>query len=225
MLLLCRVVDTVDLPLISAALPMYSCRWLGLEHCDKTYSSEWNLERHKRESCPHKAFHGSDSDKDSIDLNTEDTVIIVGQVKFAVSRTALSRSSPYFASLFQLHEMNDTDVHVDVDPNEFQLLLDAHNNPGFLNASNIDSVALMAEKLKFMTVFETCEKYIAEKLPHHSVMHAIRLAEQLKMNTIKQKLFESISIDVFRSLSADQDYRLMGADLKAELLEKWGTFL
>lgn len=56
-------------------------------------------------------------------------------------------------------------------------------------------------------------------------MHAIRLAEQYRMAEIKQALFDTISIDVFRSLAADQDYRQMGPELKAELLEKWGTFL
>jgi hypothetical protein len=56
-------------------------------------------------------------------------------------------------------------------------------------------------------------------------MHAIRLAEQYRLADTKHKLFESISIDVFRSLAADEDYRQMGAELKAELLEKWGTFL
>lgn len=45
------------------------------------------------------------------------------------------------------------------------------------------------------------------------------------MAEIKQALFDTISIDVFRSLAADQDYRQMGPELKAELLEKWGTFL
>ncbi len=63
------------------------------------------------------------------------------------------------------------------------------------------------------------------QLPHVSVMHAIRLAEQYRLADTKHKLFESISIDVFRSLAADEDYRQMGAELKAELLEKWGTFL
>lgn len=63
------------------------------------------------------------------------------------------------------------------------------------------------------------------QLPSSSVMHAIRLAEQYRMCGIKQALFDSISIDVFRSLAADEDYRQMGAELKAELLEKWGTFL
>ncbi|CAJ0960051.1 unnamed protein product, partial [Mesorhabditis belari] len=196
--------------------------------CGKTYSSEWNLERHKRESCPGKGFRPKGTpniDKNANDANTEDTVIIVGSVKFAVSRQALSRSSAYFASLFQLHEPMQGDVHVDVDPNEFQMLLDAHNNPTSITVSNIDAVALLADKLKFTTVYDHCEKYISEKLPQFSVMHAIRLAEQLKLSAIKQRLFDSISIDVFRSLSADQDYRLMGADLKAELLEKWGTFL
>lgn len=56
-------------------------------------------------------------------------------------------------------------------------------------------------------------------------MHAIRLADLYRMCTVKQSLFDTISIDVFRSLAADEDYRQMGPELKAELLEKWGTFL
>ncbi|PIO59285.1 hypothetical protein TELCIR_07459 [Teladorsagia circumcincta] len=56
-------------------------------------------------------------------------------------------------------------------------------------------------------------------------MHAIRLAEQLKLSAIKQRLFDTISIDVFRSLASDEQYKKMDAELKAELLEKWGTFL
>ncbi|VDN85041.1 unnamed protein product [Brugia pahangi] len=83
----------------------------------------------------------------------------------------------------------------------------------------------MADKFKIKPLYDRCERFIAEKLPSSSVMHAIRLAEQYRMCEIKQALFDSISIDVFRSLAADEDYRQMGAELKAELLEKWGTFL
>lgn len=39
------------------------------------------------------------------------------------------------------------------------------------------------------------------QLPNHSIMHAIRLAEQRKLTSIKQRLFDSISIDVFRYIS------------------------
>ncbi|VDK42699.1 unnamed protein product [Gongylonema pulchrum] len=90
---------------------------------------------------------------------------------------------------------------------------------------NIDDVIAIAEKFKIKPLMEKCEHFIAKKLPSSSVMHAIRLAEQYRMTNTKQKLFDSISIDVFRSLSADQHYRQMDAELKAELLEKWGTFL
>ena len=63
------------------------------------------------------------------------------------------------------------------------------------------------------------------QLPASSVMHAIRLADEYNMLDLKNALFSSISIDVFRGLSADRDYCSMEPKLKAELLEKWGTFL
>lgn len=79
--------------------------------------------------------------------------------------------------------------------------------------------------MRASSVFQFFNVFELFQLPSSSVMHAIRLAEQYRMCEIKQALFDSISIDVFRSLAADEDYRQMGAELKAELLEKWGTFL
>ncbi|EPB71935.1 zinc finger, C2H2 type [Ancylostoma ceylanicum] len=159
--------------------------------CGKFYSSEWNLERHRRESCPVKG-KASPAPREP---------------------SALSRASAYFAQLFAMHDPSKGELRLELDPSHFQSLLDVYNNPNNLNQYNIDAVVVLANRLKFCT------------LPQISVMHAIRLAEQLKLSAIKQRLFDTISIDVFRSLASDEQYKKMDAELKAELLEKWGTFL
>ncbi|VDM52723.1 unnamed protein product [Angiostrongylus costaricensis] len=203
--------------------------------CGKFYSSEWNLERHRRESCPVK---GKVSPAQEVSENVNDEASVqVGHTLFLLSRSALSRASAYFAQLFAMHDPLKGELRLELDPTHFQSLLDVYNNPSNLNQYNIDAVVILANRLKFSTVFDSCERYIAEQrtrsdweltifqLPQISVMHAIRLAEQLKLSTIKQRLFDTISIDVFRSLASDEQYKKMDAELKAELLEKWGTFL
>ncbi|KAE9416782.1 hypothetical protein Angca_009031, partial [Angiostrongylus cantonensis] len=191
--------------------------------CGKFYSSEWNLERHRRESCPVK---GKASPAQEVSENVNDEASVqVGHTLFLLSRSALSRASAYFAQLFAMHDPSKGELRLELDPTHFQSLLDVYNNPSNLNQYNIDAVVILANRLKFSTVFDSCERYIAEQLPQISVMHAIRLAEQLKLSTIKQRLFDTISIDVFRSLASDEQYKKMDAELKAELLEKWGTFL
>lgn len=191
--------------------------------CGKFYSSEWNLERHRRESCPVKG-KASPAHEASENVNDEASVQ-VGHTLFLLSRSALSRASAYFAQLFAMHDPSKGELRLELDPTHFQSLLDVYNNPNNLNQYNIDAVVILANRLKFSTVFDSCERYIAEQLPQISVMHAIRLAEQLKLSAIKQRLFDTISIDVFRSLASDEQYKKMDAELKAELLEKWGTFL
>ncbi|KJH40519.1 zinc finger, C2H2 type [Dictyocaulus viviparus] len=194
--------------------------------CGKFYSSEWNLERHRRESCPVK---GKVSPMQDVTESINDEASVqVGHTLFLLSRSALSRASAYFAQLFAMHDPSKGELRLELDPTHFQSLLDVYNNPNNLNQFNIDAVVVLANRLKFSTVFDSCERYIAEQifqLPQISVMHAIRLAEQLKLSTIKQRLFDTISIDVFRSLASDEQYKKMDAELKAELLEKWGTFL
>ncbi|PAV59213.1 hypothetical protein WR25_05314 [Diploscapter pachys] len=221
------------------------------QDCDKYYSSEWNLERHRRESCPYKEKSREQTlvqqdlpqnQEPSANLppagangepliqqptSLQDEVCVqVRTTRFYVSRAALSRSSGYFAQIFPQGEpIKPGDVRLDIDPHAFQCLLDVHNCRMGLSATNIDTVIDMANKLKFNAVLSLCEDFISNSLPHTSVMHAIRLADHHKLNQTKQKLFDTISLDVFRSLSADQNYRMMSADLKAELLEKWGSFL
>ncbi|EYC34622.1 hypothetical protein Y032_0001g6 [Ancylostoma ceylanicum] len=155
----------------------------------------------------------------------DEASVQVGHTLFLLSRSALSRASAYFAQLFAMHDPSKGELRLELDPSHFQSLLDVYNNPNNLNQYNIDAVVVLANRLKFCTVFDSCERYIAEQLPQISVMHAIRLAEQLKLSAIKQRLFDTISIDVFRSLASDEQYKKMDAELKAELLEKWGTFL
>ncbi|EJD76036.1 zinc finger protein [Loa loa] len=212
--------------------------------CGKYYSSEWNLERHRRESCPsHMKRLKSITDErtrlaklEPVDLlqfqttvNTrwvDDCALIVGESRIGVPRAMLSRASTYFSSLFQYYENHsDVPLPVPVDPIAFHQAMEAFKGRLQLDGKNIDCILFMADKFKIKPLYDRCERFIAEKLPSSSVMHAIRLAEQYRMCEIKQALFDSISIDVFRSLAADEDYRQMGAELKAELLEKWGTFL
>uniref|UniRef100_A0A9J2PDR2 BTB domain-containing protein n=1 Tax=Ascaris lumbricoides TaxID=6252 RepID=A0A9J2PDR2_ASCLU len=212
--------------------------------CGKFYSSEWNLERHKRESCPLRSKRSKSGDEksqtrltrlDSLDLTPlqpvdpkwiDDCALVVGDSRIGVSRSVMSRSSTYFASLFQYYDSHsDVPLPVPVDPLAFQQAVEVFKGTLPLDEKNIDCVIYMADKFKLKPLYEQCESFVAEKLPSSSVMHAIRLAEQYRMCEIKQALFDSISIDVFRSLAADEDYRQMGAELKAELLEKWGTFL
>ncbi|KAK6060301.1 BTB/POZ domain protein, partial [Cooperia oncophora] len=198
---------------------------LGFQSCGKFYSSEWNLERHRRESCPVKGKGASPAREPAESAVNDETSVQVGHTLFLLSRSALSRASAYFAQLFAMHDPSKGELRLELDPTHFQSLLDVYNNPNNLNQYNIDAVVVLANRLKFSTVFDSCERYIAEQLPQISVMHAIRLAEQLKLSSIKQRLFDTISIDVFRSLASDEQYKKMDAELKAELLEKWGTFL
>ncbi|EJW83752.1 BTB/POZ domain-containing protein [Wuchereria bancrofti] len=212
--------------------------------CGKYYSSEWNLERHRRESCPlHMKRLKSIADErtrlaklepvDLLQFQTtvstrwvDDCSLIVGESRIGVPRAMLSRASTYFSSLFQYYENHsDVPLPVPVDPIAFHQAMEAFKGHLQLDGKNIDCILFMADKFKIKPLYDRCERFIAEKLPSSSVMHAIRLAEQYRMCEIKQALFDSISIDVFRSLAADEDYRQMGAELKAELLEKWGTFL
>ncbi|KAL3994200.1 Zinc finger C2H2 type family protein [Acanthocheilonema viteae] len=212
--------------------------------CGKYYSSEWNLERHRRESCPlHMKRIKSVADEktrlaklepvDLLQFQTtvstrwvDDCALIVGESRIGVPRAMLSRASTYFSSLFQYYENHsDVPLPVPVDPIAFHQAIEAFKGRLQLDGKNIDCILFMADKFKIKPLYDRCERFIAEKLPSSSVMHAIRLAEQYRMCEIKQALFDSISIDVFRSLAADEDYRQMGAELKAELLEKWGTFL
>uniref|UniRef100_A0A8R1TKB5 BTB domain-containing protein n=1 Tax=Onchocerca volvulus TaxID=6282 RepID=A0A8R1TKB5_ONCVO len=212
--------------------------------CGKYYSSEWNLERHRRESCPlqMKRLKNIADEKirlaklepvDLLQFQTtistrwvDDCALIVGESRIGVPRAMLSRASTYFSSLFQYYENhNDVPLPVPVDPIAFHQAMEAFKGLLQLDGKNIDCILFMADKFKIKPLYDRCERFIAEKLPSSSVMHAIRLAEQYRMCEIKQALFDSISIDVFRSLAADEDYRQMGAELKAELLEKWGTFL
>ncbi|VDL72991.1 unnamed protein product [Nippostrongylus brasiliensis] len=195
------------------------------QSCGKFYSSEWNLERHRRESCPVKGKGPSPAQEPADNAVNDETSVQVGHTLFLLSRSALSRASAYFAQLFAMHDPSKGELRLELDPTHFQSLLDVYNNPSNLNQGNIDAVVVLANRLKFSTVFDSCERYIAEQLPQVSVMHAIRLAEQLKLSSIKQRLFDTISIDVFRSLASDEQYKKMDAELKAELLEKWGTFL
>ncbi|XGW09263.1 hypothetical protein V3C99_011512, partial [Haemonchus contortus] len=195
------------------------------QSCGKFYSSEWNLERHRRESCPVKGKGASPAREPPEAAVNDETSVQVGHTLFLLSRSALSRASAYFAQLFAMHDPSKGELRLELDPMHFQSLLDVYNNPNNLNQYNIDAVVVLANRLKFSTVFDSCERYIAEQLPQISVMHAIRLAEQLKLSSIKQRLFDTISIDVFRSLASDEQYKKMDAELKAELLEKWGTFL
>ncbi|KAK5971528.1 hypothetical protein GCK32_011885 [Trichostrongylus colubriformis] len=195
------------------------------QSCGKFYSSEWNLERHRRESCPVKGKGASPTREPAESAVNDETSVQVGHTLFLLSRSALSRASAYFAQLFAMHDPSKGELRLELDPTHFQSLLDVYNNPNNLNQYNIDAVVVLANRLKFSTVFDSCERYIAEQLPQISVMHAIRLAEQLKLSSIKQRLFDTISIDVFRSLASDEQYKKMDAELKAELLEKWGTFL
>uniref|UniRef100_A0A914ZRP5 BTB domain-containing protein n=3 Tax=Parascaris univalens TaxID=6257 RepID=A0A914ZRP5_PARUN len=206
--------------------------------CGKFYSSEWNLERHKRESCPLRSKRSKSGDEkgqsrltrlDSLDLTPlqpvdpkwiDDCALVVGDSRIGVSRSVMSRSSTYFASLFQYYDSHsDVPLPVPVDPLAFQQAVEVFKGTLPLDEKNIDCVIYMADKFKLKPLYEQCESFVAEKLPSSSVMHAIRLAEQYRMCEIKQALFDSISIDVFRSLAADEDYRQMGAELKAELLE------
>ncbi|WKX95045.1 hypothetical protein Q1695_011921 [Nippostrongylus brasiliensis] len=193
------------------------------QSCGKFYSSEWNLERHRRESCPVKGKGPSPAQEPADNAVNDETSVQVGHTLFLLSRSALSRASAYFAQLFAMHDPSKGELRLELDPTHFQSLLDVYNNPSNLNQGNIDAVVVLANRLKFSTVFDSCERYIAEQLPQVSVMHAIRLAEQLKLSSIKQRLFDTISIDVFRSLASDEQYKKMDAELKAELLEKWGT--
>uniref|UniRef100_A0A1I7XTA6 BTB domain-containing protein n=1 Tax=Heterorhabditis bacteriophora TaxID=37862 RepID=A0A1I7XTA6_HETBA len=196
-----------------------------LQACGKFYSSEWNLERHRRESCPVKGKMSPTGENISDPLVGDEASVHVGHTLFMLSRSALSRASVYFAQLFALHDPAKGELRLELDATHFQSLLDVYNNAANLTHLNVDAVVEMSGRLKFTSVYECCERFIAEQLPQYSVMHAIRLAEQLKLTTIKQRLFDTISIDVFRSLAADEQYKKMGAELKAELLEKWGTFL
>ncbi|VDM44555.1 unnamed protein product [Toxocara canis] len=107
--------------------------------CGKFYSSEWNLERHKRESCPLRAKRSKIGDDkgssrltrlDSLDLTplqpvdpkwVDDCALVVGDSRIGVSRSVLSRSSAYFASLFQYYDSHsDVPLPVPVDPVVFQ---------------------------------------------------------------------------------------------------------
>ncbi|VDD95973.1 unnamed protein product [Enterobius vermicularis] len=211
--------------------------------CGRYYSSEWNLERHKRESCPLKTKRSKVNEEKSPKLLKLETLelpplrlsdtnwvadchLIIGDSRVAVSKTVLSTSSTYFASLFQYYEgKNEVPLSETVDPSVFSLAMDVFNGQQNLDESSIDFVMFVADKFGIKSLYEKCESFVAEKLPASSVMHAIRLADEYNMLDLKNALFSSISIDVFRGLSADRDYCSMEPKLKAELLEKWGTFL
>lgn len=198
--------------------------------CGKLLSSEWNLDRHRRESCPL-------TDKSTLPppmkqpetlktmVGADDFVVNVRGFKFTLNKAQIVRSSGYFSQFFSMYDQPKSEVKIDLDPDSFRVFLLVMHGQTIVSQSNIDEVAEISSRLKFSSVWESCERYITDVLPDQSMMHAIRLAEKYKLLSLKQILFDRISLDEFRALAADYQYRLMDSELKAELLEKWGSFL
>ncbi|CAI4229234.1 unnamed protein product [Auanema sp. JU1783] len=194
-----------------------------VQACGKFYSSEWNLDRHKRESCQTKVV--IDEGAVFFPIPEEVTLSLKGK-RYIVSRNSISNDFGSFQTFFSAYNLKATgEISLDVDANDFRAVINIFNHPHTISAVNIDLVTHVSDRLKIPVVFDLCVKYISEELPKISVMHALRLAEEYHLNCLKQRLLDSISIEVFRSLSADHNYKLLDAELKAELLEKWGTFL
>ncbi|PIO59284.1 zinc finger, C2H2 type [Teladorsagia circumcincta] len=103
------------------------------QSCGKFYSSEWNLERHRRESCPVKGKGASPTREPTDSAVNDETSVQVGHTLFLLSRSALSRASAYFAQLFAMHDPSKGELRLELDPTHFQSLLDVYNNPNNLN--------------------------------------------------------------------------------------------
>uniref|UniRef100_A0A158Q8X5 C2H2-type domain-containing protein n=1 Tax=Elaeophora elaphi TaxID=1147741 RepID=A0A158Q8X5_9BILA len=150
--------------------------------CGKYYSSEWNLERHRRESCPlHMKRLKSNADErtrlaklESVDLLqfqtsvsarwVDDCALIVGESRIGVPRAMLSRASTYFSSLFQYYENhNDVPLPVSIDPIAFHQTIEAFKGRLQLDGKNIDCILFMADKFKIKPLYDRCERFIAEK--------------------------------------------------------------
>ena len=130
------------------------------QNCGRFYSSEWNLDRHRREICPTKL----NTDTNSPNAQNDDVSIIIGSCRFILPRTALTKASSAFTSLFLLHDPAKGDLRLEGDPMDFQNLLDVYNDPLSLNRANVDQVLLLAEQYKFSQVTDTCAKFIENEV-------------------------------------------------------------
>ncbi|GMR36624.1 hypothetical protein PMAYCL1PPCAC_06819 [Pristionchus mayeri] len=155
-------------------------------------------------------------------IREEDRAVITAQsVRLCVSRIGAMRASPLLASLLS----NTREISLDVSPSALQIMLLVYSDNSKLNVDNIVVVAEMALKLKVNQLKNLCEKFIMAELPRLSLMRAIRLTDMYKLVKVKDELFDSLSIEALRTMAANDDYRDMRPELKAELLDKFGEFL
>ncbi|CCD61269.1 BTB domain-containing protein [Caenorhabditis elegans] len=151
-----------------------------------------------------------------------DVVVAVGNEKFYVLKVYLASHSTYFKTLFlgKFVEADKSEVTLqDIDPTDFQCLMEVIHGESAIDDSTIDGVLQLAQMFDVSLAIRKSEEFLVEK-SKKSMRDLLKLAKQFQLENLKTVCLSKINtLDEIEASMAHNPAE-MDPSVLAELLKK-----
>ncbi|CCD63644.1 BTB and MATH domain-containing protein 15 [Caenorhabditis elegans] len=132
---------------------------------------------------------------DESEKRFSDVILVVGDEKFYVLKLFLASHSSYFNALFlgKFKEADQSEVTLqNIDPTDFQSLLEVLYGEPAIDDGTIDGVLLLAHMLDVTLAIRKCEEFLIEK-SMKSMRELLKMANQYQLENLKTVCISKIN--------------------------------